>query len=194
MPVLAETLVEEWLNQQSFLMVRSVLDGFDEMGVLAVRLRLSERSKPEAWHVEVQSSFRPMNYLTPLTRRIRTEIGTGAGTAVVRTPAMVRECVEEWIKKKYENPREVQYRNYFYPRAVWKRVLVHAVVKHEEELEEFRRQGIELVPIESVLEMLCSPIRPAFSASAGTDIEDLNQYYGRVEQLPVDAEIKGEDE
>jgi len=76
-----------------------------------------------------------------------------------------------------------------------RRVLVHAVVKHEEELAEFRRQGIELIALESVLEALCPPTRPAFTASAGTDIADLIEYYGRVRQLPVDDEIEeGEDE
>ena len=71
-------------------------------------------------------------------------------------------------------------------------MLVHAVVKHEEELAEFKRQGIELVPLERVLEALCPPTRPAFTASAGTDIAGLIEYYRRVRQLPVDDETEDE--
>jgi hypothetical protein len=192
--LLAETLVEEWLNRQGFLTVRGVRDGVNEMDILAVRLRHSEGQEPEAWHVEVQSSFRPMNYLTPLPKSVQAKTGKGAGAAISRTPEMVRECVAAWIEKKYEKPKMVKHRDFFCSGANWKRVLVHAVVKHEEELAEFRLQGIKLVRLDSVLEALCPPTRPAFTASAGTDIADLIEYYGRVRQLPIDDETEGDDE
>jgi hypothetical protein len=51
-----------------------------------------------------------------------------------------------------------------------------------------------VVPLERVLEALCPPTRPAFTASAGTDIADLIDYYGRVRQLPVDDETEDEEE
>lgn len=194
MALLAETLVEEWLNRQGFLTVRGVRDGVNEMAILAVKLRSSEEAEQETWHVEVQSSFRPMNYLTPLTKRISNEIGKDAGAAIRRTPEMVSECVKAWIEKKYEKPKMVRHRDFFCPGATWRRVLVHAVVKHEGELEEFQQQGIELIPLERVLEALCPPTRPAFTASAGTDIADLIEYYGRVRELPVDDEVADEEE
>ena len=83
------------------------LSGSERISVLAVRLRMSEGAGPEAWHVEVQSSFRPMNYLTPLTKRISAEKGKGTGAAIARTPEEMRECVEAWIEKKYEKPKIV---------------------------------------------------------------------------------------
>ncbi len=135
-----------------------------------------------------------MNYLTSLPKTLQAKTGKGAGAAISRTPEMVHDCVEAWIEKKYEKPKMVKHRDYFCPNATWKRVLVHAVVKHEEELAEFRHQGIELIPLERVLEALCPPTRPAFTASAGTDIADLIEYYGRVRHLPVEDEIEGEDE
>lgn len=194
MALLAETLVEEWLNRQGFLTVRGVRDGVNEMDVLAVRLRPSNSSQREAWHVEVQSSFRPMNYVTPLPKRLQRETGKGAGAAIHRTPEMIEECVEAWIEKKYRKEKMVKHRDYFCPGTEWKSVLVHAVVKHEKELDEFRRQGVELIPLNTVLEALCPPKRPAFTASAGTDIADLIDYYGRERELPVVDEIDEEDE
>lgn len=193
MALLAETLVEEWLNRQGFLTVRGVRDGVNEMDILAVRLRPLEKAEPETWHVEVQSSFRPMNYLTPLSKSLQAKTNKGAGAAIARTPEMVRECVRTWIEKKYEKPKMLKHRDFFCPESTWKRVLVHAVVRHEEELAEFRRQDIELVPLERVLEALCPPIRPAFTASAGTDIADLIDYYGKRRQLPVDNETGDDD-
>lgn len=88
----------------------------------------------------------------------------------------------------------IKHRDFFCPGAAWKRMLVHAVVKHEEELAEFERQGIELVPLERVLEALCPPTRPAFTTSAGTDIADLIDYYGRARQLSVDDETEDDQE
>lgn len=194
MALLAETLVEEWLNRQGFLTVRGVRDGVNEMDILAVRLGASEGSEREAWHVEVQSSFRPMNYLTPLPKRLQQETGKGAGSAFQRTPEMVEECVEAWIEKKYRKDKMVKHRDFFCTGAEWKRVLVHAVVKHEKELDEFRRQGVETIPLQKVLEELCPPERPAFTASAGTDIADLIDYYGRERELPIVDEVEEEDE
>ena len=194
MALLAETLVEEWLNRQGFLTVRGVRDGVNEMDVLAVRLGASGGSVQEAWHVEVQSSFRPMNYLTSLPKPLQQETGKGAGSAFQRTPEMIEECVKAWIEKKYRKDKMVKHRDFFCPRAEWKPVLVHAVVKHEKELEEFRRQGVEIIPLQRILEELCPPKRPDFTASSGTDIADLIDYYGRERELPIVDEVEEEDE
>jgi hypothetical protein len=194
MALLAETLVEEWLNRQGFLTVRGVRDGVNEMDILAVRLRSSEQPEPEAWHVEVQSSFRPMNYISKLTKRLQAETGKGAGAAIARDRQMISECVTDWIRKKYELQKMMKHRDFFCPRATWRRVLVHAVVKNKEELTEFERQGIALIPLQRVLDELCPPKRPAFTASAGTDIADLIDYYGRERELPIEDEVEGEDE
>src|SRR5829696_3739869 len=121
MALLAETLVEEWLNRQGFLTVRGVRDGVNEMDILAVRLQTLEGADPEAWHVEVQSSFRPMNYLTSLPKNIQAKTGKGAGAAISRDPEMVRECVEAWIEKKYAKPKMVKHRDFFCPNVTWRR-------------------------------------------------------------------------
>lgn len=115
MALLAETLVEEWLNRQGFLIVRGVRDGVNEMDVLAVRLQPSERTRPEAWHVEVQSSFRPMNYLTPLSKNLQAEKGKRAGATISRDPEMVRECVRAWIEKIHDMPKMIKHRDRFCP-------------------------------------------------------------------------------
>jgi hypothetical protein len=70
MALLAETLIEEWLNRQGFLTVRGVKEGVDEMDILAVRAPSDAGEKLEAWHVEVQASFRPNNYIAELTKRV----------------------------------------------------------------------------------------------------------------------------
>jgi len=73
MALLAETLVEEWLYRQGLLTVRGVKEGVDEMDILAVRAPSGAGEKPEAWHVDVQASFRPNNYIAKLTKRLQKE-------------------------------------------------------------------------------------------------------------------------
>jgi hypothetical protein len=120
----------------------------------------------------------------PSTRRQQAElfiplIHRPADEAQVRT-GVDREEVRE--------AEDDQAQGFLLLRAKWKWVLVHAVVKHEEELVEFGRQDVELVPLKRVLKGLCPLSRLAFMASADTDIADLIGYYGRARQLYVDDE------
>lgn len=63
MTALAESLVDEWLNRQGFFSVRGIKHGVDEIDLLGVR---PDGKGLEAWHVEVQASFRPIGYISPL--------------------------------------------------------------------------------------------------------------------------------
>ena len=63
MAILAESVVEEWLNRQRFFTIRGVKHGVNEMDVLAVQS--SQDWKVVGWHVEVQVGFRPVGYICP---------------------------------------------------------------------------------------------------------------------------------
>ena len=65
MAFLAETLVDEWLNRQGYFTVRGLKDGVSEIDLLGVR---PGPKGLEACHVEVQASFRPVGYITPITK------------------------------------------------------------------------------------------------------------------------------
>lgn len=64
MSLLAETIVEEWLNRQGYFTMRGIRQGVDEIDILAVRPNVD--SSVEGIHVEVQASVRPVSYLTKL--------------------------------------------------------------------------------------------------------------------------------
>ena len=57
MALLAEELVEEWLNRQGFFTIRGLKLGVHEMDLLAIRPRPD--GSLECRHVEVQASMRP---------------------------------------------------------------------------------------------------------------------------------------
>ena len=72
MSLLAETLVDEWLNRQGFFTVRGIKRGVDEIDLLGIR---HVESGIEGWHVEVQVSFRPVAYVSKLTKDLASKHG-----------------------------------------------------------------------------------------------------------------------
>ena len=76
MAVLAESLVDEWLNRQGFFTVRGVKHGVEEIDLLGVR---PAEKTLDAWHVEVQASFRPMLLGFSFSRKIPTTMARRDG-------------------------------------------------------------------------------------------------------------------
>lgn len=91
MAALAESLVDEWLNRQGFFTVRGIKHGVDEIDLLGVRL---SKNQHEAWHVEVQASFRPIGYIGPVTKEIAAEFSASKTSAKKRPIEIVRKCAE----------------------------------------------------------------------------------------------------
>jgi len=162
------------------------------MDLLAVRR--SEGDDPEAVHVEVQTSFRPNNYVARLSRQRAKDLGVGRTVAISRTPDMVREAMQEWVHDKFHHPVKASRREAYWPGLHWRFVPVHAIVKYPEELNEFANGGVGLVYLGRVLEVLCPPQRPLFTASAGADLADLIDFYRRKRSLPVDEISEEADE
>ncbi len=65
MSLLAEEIVEEWLNRQGFFAIRGIKQGVQEIDLLAIRIRDGEIEKR---HVEVQASIRPVSYVTSVSK------------------------------------------------------------------------------------------------------------------------------
>ena len=159
MALLDEQLVEEWLNRQNFFTMRGIKSGNDEIDLLAIR------PKPEGlewWHVEVQISYRPVNYIG------------GDTNALKRTKNELREGVEQWVAKKFTSPKKAKRRNEILPDAKWRYFLVHAVLKDEAELTIIEELGVELIPYKRVLEDLRSEKKSKSSSAASGIVEMLN--------------------
>lgn len=62
MALLAEEVVEEWLNRQGFFTIRGIKMGVQEIDLLAVKWQID--AKAECRHVEVQASMRPVSYIS----------------------------------------------------------------------------------------------------------------------------------
>src|SRR5580704_4216023 len=93
MAILAESLVEEWLNREGFFTIRGVKHGVGEIDLLAIR------HEPGAavigWHVEVQASFRPVGYIAKLTGEMARASNRARTTATARTPEQIEQTVRK---------------------------------------------------------------------------------------------------
>ena len=118
MALLAEQIVEEWLNRHAFFTIRGARAGASEIDILAVRPATAGLL---CRHLEVQASSNPMSFLTPATKAAR-KSGMGAYSPKARAPELMRACVDEWCEKKYFSPRTVGLREELAPRAMAARI------------------------------------------------------------------------
>ena len=105
MALLAEELVEEWLNRQGYFTIRGVKVGVGEMDLLAVK---PTDGAVECRHVEVQASTNAISYVAGLTKRLRETTGRAANSAKQRTREEQEECVAAWVQKKFLDPKKAR--------------------------------------------------------------------------------------
>ncbi len=174
MPLLAETLVDEWLNRKGFFTIRGIKDGVAEMDLLGVR---PTQAGLEGWHVEVQVSFRPVSYIAKLTKALQAKLNKKPNSAWARPPEIVDECIRAWITNKFTSPKKVAARERAWSGIQWRHYFVHGVVKYEAELTAIQASGITLVSLHQVLTDICTRADAGSAGAAGTDIADIIDYY-----------------
>ena len=176
MAALAESLVDEWLNRQGFLTVRGVKQGVDEIDLLGVRP--IDGGGLEAWHVEVQASFRPINYFSPLTAQaLRDGVAGHPNAAVRRTPELIRACAKEWTERKFKSPKKTAMRSAAWPNLAWTHVFVHGIVLDLFEVQCVADCGVTIVPLYKVLAALRHRDAHRIRGVAGTDLSEIIEYY-----------------
>lgn len=174
MALLAESLVEEWLNRDGYFTIRGVKHGVGEMDLLAIR---PKADGVEGWHVEVQVSFRPIGYIAKRTAEMLEEFGGKATSAKKRTLEQVESCARQWVTKKYKAKAKAKLRDALWPGVEWSFHLVHAVVREPRELEIFAAEGVTCHPFHELLRDLSKHKKDSFSGSAGGDLAEIVGYY-----------------
>lgn len=168
MSLLAEELVEEWLNRQGFFTIRGVKQGVQEMDLLAIR--------PTARgivcrQIEVQTSIRPVSYISRVPKEIQRATGRAPANAKARSVKELRQGVREWVHKKYDLPKKQQLRKALAP-GPWSRELVVGAVRYEQELRLFEEAGITIHRLADVVAQLAAggTIIPAASGASLFDL------------------------
>lgn len=168
MALLAEELVEEWLNRQGYFTIRGLKIGVSEMDLLAIKVG---EGGIERRHIEVQASVNPISYVCGLPKDLQKSSGRGPFSAARRTPADMRASVAAWLHKKFDNPKKHAVRQRLC-HGEWTRELVVNVVKYDEELVAIQKSGVKVHTLPSVIQFLLKPKPRDFTAS-GTDLVGL---------------------
>ena len=174
MSLLAESLVEEWLNRAGYFTIRGARFGVSEMDLLAVR---QGPSGLEARHIEAQVSTNPISYISPLTDAQAKQFGKAKTSAWERPNEILKIAVTAWVEKKFLAPNKVTARNKAWPGLTWSLEFVHGSVRHPEELDLIRAHGIKTHTFYSVLASLCNDAALTHKGGAGTDIAEMLAYY-----------------
>lgn len=100
MALLAEEIVQEWLNRQGYFTIRGIKMGVQEIDLLAVKWRAD--GKTECRHIEVQASMRPVSYIS---RAPREEQKSGrVPNSAKGTNEELNQGVSEWVEKSSVAP------------------------------------------------------------------------------------------
>lgn len=161
----SEQLVEEYFNRQRFLTIRGAKQGVGESDILAIR---HVEPKIEALHIEVQTSFRPVAYLSN-------------SNAKWRTDEAVKTEMQIWIQKKYFAESKTKLRESVWPNADWQMLFVHARLADERELVELQNHQIKLITFADILKALVEkPKKGEFTASSGGDVSEILRYFQEI--------------
>lgn len=168
MALLAEELVEEWLNRAGFFTMRGVRIGVHEMDLLAIR---PSANGLECRHIEVQASVNPIGYLFPLPKADQKAMGKGPGHAGKKSPEQIARGADEWVHKKFEHPQKQKLLSSLAP-GPWSREVVLHRLRHSEELELLKAKKVIIHRLSDVIKDLARPGSKVARASGG-DFLDL---------------------
>ena len=144
MALLAEELVEEWLNRKGHFTIRGAKLGVHEMDLLAIR-------GDERRHVEVQASVNPISYLFPLPKEIQKATGRGPSSAKRRSEDELDKGADEWVARKFDHPKKVELRSRLAPGKWTREVVLHELHHEEEILPRLAERGVIVHRLRDVL-------------------------------------------
>ena len=168
MSLLAEVVVEEWLNRRGYFTIRGVKLGNDEIDILAIRPLAN--GNIERRHIEVSVSTNPISYFSPLPISVRKATGR-AVSAKKRSPEILAEAVRDWVDKKYYKPNKVQLLHALGD-GDWSKEFVIHKVKYPEEIALIQSHGIKIVHLSDIVKELRTGKTP-IKAASGADVLEL---------------------
>ena len=168
MALLAEELVEEWLNRYGFFTIRGIKIGVQEIDLLAIGFKDGETI---CRHIEVQASVRPISYISALPKEIQKATGRSSHNAKERSPVEISQGVEKWVEKKFLLPEKEQLReNLFHGNWIFE-LVVHQV-KYEDELKLIEKHGILIHRLDDIISELSSS-KTIVTGASGSDLLEL---------------------
>ena len=160
MSLLAEEIVEEWLNRNGYFSIRGLILGRHEIDLLAVKIT---DKGIERRHIEVQASSRPIGYVTKSP-------GSAESIAKRRSDDELRKHVAEWVGKKFDLPEKERLRQKLAP-GQWTRELVVHNFKYPQEVEMLELEKVKVLYLSELMSDLRRPT--PVKGAAGSDLVEL---------------------
>ena len=167
MALLAEEIVEEWLNRRGYFTIRGARAGVHEIDLLAV---LPTTNELQCRHIEVQASSNPIAYIAPTTRDARAR-GAKANSAKRRETFYLRACVDEWLERKFFATKKQKIRESL-AAGPWAVELVVHLIKYPEELEYIESCGVRVHRLAQIIDELVGT-ENLIASAAGSALVDL---------------------
>src|SRR5258708_32136746 len=123
MALLAEEIVEEWLNRDGWFTIRGIKIGAGEIDILAIK---PTRNGIQCRHMEVHAAFNPIGYITPVPK-VRRQPGQGAGYTERRSDEELQSFVSVWVRNKYDHPKKVNQRKALFNGPRTRHLVVHKI-------------------------------------------------------------------
>ena len=157
MSLLAEVVVEEWLNRNGYFTIRGIRLGCNEVDLIAIKV--GPGGVTERRHIEVQTSSRPVGYLVRKSARKLSEDKLATAT-------------REWVKKKFDNNRKQILFRQLAP-GEWTRELVYHRLREEDvQCRALEACSVKLIRFESILRELKRD-GSVISKAGGSDLLEL---------------------
>lgn len=170
MSLLAEVVVEEWLNRQGYFTIRGIRLGNDEIDILAIRV--GENGVLERRHFEVQASSRPIGYIGRLPKAVQMETGLTARSAKARTDEQLAVGAKEWVDRKFCQKQKEQLRTLL-ASGTWTHELVIHRVKEVKEVKMIEARGVKVWRISDILKELDKGKAYLIKSATGADLIEL---------------------
>jgi hypothetical protein len=169
MTLLAEELVEEWLNRNGYFTIRGIKLGVHEIDLLALRVN---GSAIEARHIEVQASIHPVSYLSSLPKGVQKATGLSGHSTKERSNEELKVGIQEWVQKKYQLEVKEKIRQKLYP-GPWSFELFIHKVKFPQELVLLQEQGILIYRLDEIVADLSKGSNTMIPGASGSDLLEL---------------------
>jgi hypothetical protein len=167
MALLAEAIVEEWLNRQGYFTIRGIKLGVQEIDLLAVRWGAG--AVAECRHLEVQASMRPVSYISKTPKEL--QLSGRAANSAKRSLEELKKGVDEWVEKKFHRADKVRTMRSLHP-GPWSTELVINQVTSENEVSLLEAHNVKILRLAEIVNALTTQ-RFLIRAAAGADIIDL---------------------
>jgi hypothetical protein len=169
MALLAEEIVEEWLNRQGYFTIRGIKMGVQEIDLLAIKH--IQDGQVDCRHIEVQASMRPVSYISRVPKEEQ-KTGRPANSARRSDDELVKG-VAEWVEKKFKRPDKKALMAKLW-KGQWSSELVVNIVKSDHELNLISEHGIKVFHLSDIICDL-STNKFIIASASGADIVDLIQ-------------------